>query len=154
MAQERKKRKVKNQRYSFEVKGELECWHWIELLNNTIANAFKEQNKTDAYSVPGSSKISGTLKASGGLTRTRSTSAPPTMEPLQRSPLGNKTKDAHWADDSDDDDPYADSWDDSHTDDEDSSELHKEKEAEPHGRRNTVTSVSFPSKPNTGTPIS
>lgn len=116
-----------------------------------MSNALKEQNNAEVNAAYGATSKNNTLSPSGGgtLTRSRSTSAPPAMEPLQRTPAGKNSRAPILDDDSDEDehDPYADPYDDSHTDDEDSFLSHKEKEAEPHERRNH--SVTF--KPTPGT---
>lgn len=140
--QEQKKKKVKGQKYSFEVKGEIECWRWIESLNGAIANVMKSKNESPN---PRDNKLLSPNSGSGNLTRSRSTSAPPAIEPLQRNLPGNRQdssrRPAPVSDDSEDDevDPYADPYD-SHTDD-DESFVPKEKEAEPHERRSTIHSV-------------
>lgn len=132
---ERKKKKIKNQRYSFEVKSEIECWRWIEVLTAATSALLNEQNKSSAGSQLSPSD-SGTLK------RTRSTSAPPAMAPplMRGQPLNSKTAETD-EDEDEENDPYADELSD---DDEDDSRhhhgaaQHKEKEVEPAQRKGLV----------------
>jgi hypothetical protein len=143
MMQERKKKKIKNQRYSFEVKSEIECWRWIEVLTAATSAVLNEQNKSSAGSQLSPSD-SGTLK------RSRSTSAPPAMAPplMRGQSLSAKTAETD-EDEDEENDPYADEQSD---DDEDDSRpmyhhhhgaaQHKEKEMEP-AQRKGLHSVAF-----------
>jgi len=85
---EQKKKKMKKRTYSFEVRTELECMHWIEMLNTALAAHLEKKDR----------------EYGGTLTRNRSTSAPPHMGDLVTS--SNKSDEDgsdHYSDHTDED---------------------------------------------------